>query len=107
MSAAAVGNRCDLAKSPTDMTAWCVYMLHCADNTLYTGVTTDIDRRIREHNGSPRGARYTRHRRPVTLAWLEHADSRSEACRRERQVRHLARSRKNALIAEFAGSTRD
>jgi putative endonuclease len=83
------------------MSHWYVYILRCADDTLYTGITTDIHRRLREHNGSTRGARYTRTRRPVSLAWLEPAASRSEACRREFQVRQLQRLKKLALLADY------
>jgi putative endonuclease len=85
----------------SDMSDWTVYMLRCSDNSLYTGITTDIERRIREHNGSGRGARYTRGRQPVSLAWMESVASRSEACRREHQVRNLNRLKKQALMADF------
>lgn len=77
---------------------WTVYMVRCADDTLYTGVTTDIERRLREHNGSARGARYTRSRRPVSLVWQEPSASRATACRREYEVRHLDRWKKLSLI---------
>ena len=81
--------------------AWHVYMVRCADNTLYTGVTTDIHRRIREHNESPRGARYTRSRRPVSLVWQEASTDRAAACRREYEIRHYDRLKKLALVADF------
>lgn len=56
---------------------WFVYVVRCADDTLYTGITTNTLRRINEHNaGTPPGARYTRSRRPVTLAYVEGAASR-------------------------------
>jgi putative endonuclease len=56
-------------KPPASRSAWFVYLLRCADGTLYTGITTDVDRRLAEHNGNHGlGARYTRSRRPVTLA---------------------------------------
>ena len=83
------------------MSGWHVYILRCADNTLYTGITTNIERRIREHNGGGRGARYTRGRQPVSLGWMETVTSRSEACRREHQVRNLGRIEKQALVAGF------
>lgn len=89
----------------SDMSDWTVYILRCSDNTLYTGITTDIERRIREHNGSGRGARYTRGRQPVSLAWMEFVASRSEACRREHQVRNLNRLKKRALMAGFDAKT--
>jgi putative endonuclease len=81
---------------------WYVYMLHCSDGTLYTGVTTDLERRLREHNRGPRGARYTRARRPVTLAYHEVAASRAAACRREWELRQLSRGQKQALVSSRA-----
>ncbi|MCH8498692.1 MAG: GIY-YIG nuclease family protein [Marinobacter sp.] len=76
-------------------------MVRCSDQSLYTGVTTDIERRLREHNECNRtGARYTRARRPVVLAWSEpHAD-RVQATRREAAIKRLNRSAKNRLIAQ-------
>jgi putative endonuclease len=80
--------------------AWCVYMLRCADGTLYTGITTDVTRRIAEHNGeSGLGARYTRSRRPVHLVYVEAAASRAEASRREAAIKQLDRPRKLALFS--------
>jgi len=78
--------------------SWKVYILHCADNTLYTGITTDIGRRVHEHNHSDKGARYTRARRPVTLAYQECCDSRSDASRREYKIKQLHRTKKLELI---------
>lgn len=85
--------------TPADGTAaWVVYMLRCADGTLYTGITTDLERRLAEHNGEGRlGARYTRSRRPVALAYSELASSRSEASRREAAIKQLDRAGKQAL----------
>ncbi|WP_018276352.1 GIY-YIG nuclease family protein [Teredinibacter turnerae] len=77
---------------------WFVYMVCCADHTLYTGVTTDPDRRLAEHNGIGRGARYTRVRQPVTLVYCEPADNRAAACRREAAIKALPRRAKLALI---------
>ena len=80
--------------------AWWVYMLRCADGSLYTGITTDVARRVAEHNGeSGSGARYTRSRRPVQLVYLEAAASRTEASRREAAIKRLDRARKLALCA--------
>ncbi len=74
-----------------------VYILVCADGTLYTGWTTDVERRLEEHNAG-RGARYTRGRRPVELAYYEEVADRSTALRREAALRRLRRSEKLALI---------
>jgi putative endonuclease len=78
---------------------WFVYILRCRDNSLYTGVTTDCERRLQEHNHSARGARYTRGRRPVTLVYREEAQSRGAAQRREAQIKQLSTAQKEALIA--------
>ncbi|MHB1214103.1 MAG: GIY-YIG nuclease family protein [Thiobacillus sp.] len=84
-------------------TAWCVYMLRCADGSLYTGITTDVLRRVAEHNGDGApGARYTRSRRPVQLVYVEAADSRAEAARREAAIKLLDRSRKLAMCESTA-----
>jgi len=79
---------------------WFVYMLRCADDTLYTGVSTDVARRVDEHNaGAPLGARYTRARRPVVLVFQESAASRGDAQRRELEIKAKDRAGKFALIA--------
>ncbi|WP_370277361.1 GIY-YIG nuclease family protein [Pontibacterium sp.] len=76
-------------------------MLRCADNTLYTGVTTDPERRLREHNGEVKGgARYTRTRQPVTMVWQEAHANRSEACKREAQIKRISKTAKEKLIIE-------
>ena len=78
---------------------WQVYMLQCADGTLYTGVATDIERRLRQHNGEMSGgARYTRSRRPVRLMWSEVCADESAARQREAAIKDLTRSEKLALI---------
>ena len=78
---------------------WFVYILRCSDNSLYTGVTTDCERRLHEHNHSPRGAKYTKARRPVSLTYREEAASRSAAQQREAQIKRLSAPQKEALIA--------
>ncbi len=81
------------------MSGWYVYILRCADGTLYTGVTTDTQRRTNEHNLSDRlGAKYTRVRRPVSLVYQEACDNRSAACKREAQIKALSRSAKLKLL---------
>ncbi len=81
------------------MSGWHVYILRCADGSLYTGITTDLTRRTREHNEGRAGARYTRVRRPVELVYSETAATRSEASRREAAIKKLPRSRKLLLLA--------
>jgi putative endonuclease len=78
--------------------AWFVYMVRCADGTFYTGIATDVARRVREHNDSDRlAARYTRGRRPVVLSYAEAVSSRAAALRRERAIRRLRRQEKERL----------
>ena len=87
-----------------------VYILRCADKTLYTGYTTDIEKRLKEHNGKGKtqtemsaGAKYTRSRRPVTLMYQESLLSRSEAQSREYAIKQLNRTQKLALIKSAKG----
>lgn len=82
------------------MTDWYVYMVRCSDNSLYTGITVDLCRRIDEHNcGGLTAARYTRARRPVKLVYQERLGSRSEASRREYEMKQLSKQEKEALLA--------
>ncbi len=80
------------------MSVYSVYILECADGTLYTGITTDVKRRLVEHNTSALGARYTRGRRPVTLAWSQVCTTRSLALREEARIKALSRAQKEYLI---------
>jgi putative endonuclease len=76
-----------------------VYMVECADKTLYTGITTDLERRVIEHNSSDKGAKYTRARRPVTLVYSERYEDRSRASKREYEIKHtMNRREKLSLI---------
>ena len=87
-----------------DTAAWWVYLLQCNDQSLYVGITTDLQRRLQEHNGmTPGGARYTRSRRPVRLVWSEPSNSRSAAAQREAAIRKLSRIQKEQLIQAFVG----
>ncbi len=80
--------------------AWQVYILRCADGSLYTGIARDLDRRIAEHNAdNGLGASYTRSRRPVVLVYAESAADRSSASKREYAIKQLSREQKLALIA--------
>ena len=85
---------------------WSVYVLRCADGTLYTGVARDLQRRLSQHNGELAGGpRYTRGRRPVQLLWSASAADRSAAQQREAAIKQLSRAEKLQLIA--TGSLRD
>jgi putative endonuclease len=75
---------------------WTVYLARCRDGSLYTGVTTDPERRLEEHNCGF-GAAYTRSRLPVELVYRERAADRSHALRREHAIRQLTRAEKEAL----------
>ena len=76
-----------------------VYILRCDDDTLYTGYTTDPERRLREHNAGE-GAKYTRGRTPVDLVYLERHDSQSAAMSREYEIKELRRDEKTRLIED-------
>jgi predicted GIY-YIG superfamily endonuclease len=77
--------------------SWCVYILRCADGSLYTGITTDLDRRCKQHNAGT-ASRYTRSRLPVELVYQEARDSQSEALKRELEIKALTRQQKESLI---------
>jgi len=81
---------------------WFVYILRCADDSLYTGITTDVERRVKEHNGdiAKAGAKCTRARRPVTLVYQESAANRSAASKRESEIKSLRREQKLALLEQ-------
>ncbi len=80
--------------------SWYVYILRCADDTLYTGITTDVVRRLREHNEAKLGAKYTRARRPVVLVYKKRFTSRSTAAIREAALKKLSREEKLMLLAK-------
>ena len=81
----------------SDVTTHWTYVLECADGTFYTGYTTDVERRVREHD-SGNGARYTRGRTPVTLVHAEPFETRSAAMSREYEIKQLSRRGKERLI---------
>lgn len=77
-----------------------VYMVQCADETFYTGIATELERRIEEHNSSDKGAKYTRARRPVSLVYSEVHPDRSSASKREYEIKkRMSRAEKLKLIA--------
>ena len=75
-----------------------LYILECSDQTLYTGITTDLDRRIKEHNDSKLGAKYTKVRRPVKLIYSKDFINRSEASKEESRIKKLTRLQKIDLF---------
>lgn len=77
---------------------WWMYVVRCCDDTLYTGITTDPERRLREHNQTSRGARYTRARRPVELVAAWRHDDRSAASKAEYAFKQLTREEKLARV---------
>lgn len=79
--------------------SWWVYMLRCKDDSLYTGYTDDVDRRLAVHNAG-KGAKYTRSRLPVALAWREEQPDKSTALKREAAVKRLTRKEKLALAGD-------
>lgn len=76
---------------------WYVYMLECEDSSLYTGVTTDVERRFQEHESGV-GAKYTKAHRPKRLVYTEAYESRSEACIREARIKTLSHAQKLLLV---------
>ena len=80
---------------------WYLYILRCKDGTLYTGITTDVEKRFQTHQ-SGKGAKYTRGRTPLELVYREKCGTHSDALRREWEVKQLSREQKQALIAWYA-----
>ena len=78
---------------------WSVYILRCADGTLYTGIAPDVEKRLQKHNEG-KGAKYTRGRGPVELVYREELVNRAEASKREYQIKQLSRPEKLALIEQ-------
>jgi putative endonuclease len=76
-----------------------LYILKCSDGTLYTGITSDLKRRVEEHNSSPKGAKYTRARRPVELVYSKRFRDRSSASKAEARLKGLPRDEKLKLIS--------
>ena len=76
---------------------WYLYILRCKDNTLYTGITTDVEKRLEAHR-SGKGAKYTRGRAPLELVYQESCESHSEALKREAEIKRLTRKEKELLV---------
>ena len=81
---------------------WYVYIVQCRDKTLYTGISTNPETRVAEHNTGQNGAKYTRARRPVSLLYTEPAASRSAALKREIAIKRMTRQAKLALINKLS-----
>ena len=77
---------------------WKVYIIRCDDGTLYTGVTTDLKRRFREHRDLSCGAKYFNGRKPLAVVYSENDHDRSSACQREAAIKKLSREEKLSLI---------
>lgn len=85
---------------------WHVYIILCSDNSLYTGITTDVERRLRQH-ADGRGAKYFRSRQPRRLVYLESSHTRSSATKREMEIKRMKRADKCLLAATSAMETID
>jgi putative endonuclease len=87
------------SKNPaTLIIMWYVYILSCADGTLYTGSTNDIAKRLHAHNHAKSGAHYTKIRRPVALVYKEECETMGEARRREAEIKQMTRTQKQNLF---------
>ncbi|MBX7148201.1 GIY-YIG nuclease family protein [bacterium] len=91
------GLKAEDLKNHAALEQWFLYILECADGTLYTGITNDLERRFEQHNLG-KGAKYTRTRRPVTLKYQETLNNRSEALIREYQIKQYPTQKKRNLI---------
>lgn len=77
---------------------WSVYIIRCDDGSLYTGVSTDVERRFREHRDLKKGARYFNGRTPLEVVFRDNGHTRSSACRREAAIKKLSRAEKLSLV---------
>lgn len=82
------------------MASWKLYILRCGDGSLYTGITTDVEKRLETHR-SGKGAKYTRGRGPLELVYQEECGTHSDALKREREIKALPREEKLRLIGNF------
>lgn len=94
------GAKSQMNSTPTaQIQGWRVYLLRCADNSLYCGITNNLEKRLRQHNGElVGGAKYTKTRQPCELVYIEKAECRSSASQREYQLKKLTRLQKETLI---------
>ena len=88
--------------------SWYVYLLKCADDSYYTGISTDLKRRLREHNeDDKKAAKYTRARRPLVMVYFDLCESRSDAGSREYEIRKLTKKQKIALASSMKSQIPD
>jgi putative endonuclease len=87
------------------MSKWYVYIVECADGSLYTGITTNVQRRILEHNYGSKAAKYTRSRRPVRLVYRKEVQNRSAASKEEAKIKRLKRKEKQELVKAYISQT--
>ncbi len=87
-----------MAMGMNNTTSWCVYIVVCTDNSLYTGITKDVSARLAQH-ADQRGAKYFRGRKPLRIVYLETGHTRSSASQREAQIKKMRRTYKESLIA--------
>ena len=80
------------------MTMWFVYILRCSDDSLYTGITTDVKRRVKEHNEGKKGSKCSRSRLPVELVYEEKVPDRSSALKREIEIKRFSKKGKEDLV---------
>ena len=88
------------AKRIKEKGMWYIYMVECADGTIYTGISNNVSKRILAHN-SGKGAKYTKTRLPVTLKWSQSCENRSEASKEEYKIKKLSRKEKLQKIEEY------
>lgn len=81
------------------MKDWLVYMIHCSDDSLYTGITNDLEKRFRQH-AEGKGAKYFRGRQPLEVVYMEQGHDRSSASKREAQIKKFTPVQKRALLGE-------
>lgn len=85
----------------SNLSAWSLYIIQADDDSLYTGITTDVERRFSEHCGQATGAKYFNGRKPLEVVYREDGHTRSSASRREFEIKQLSRQKKKQLIACF------
>lgn len=91
----------DKSEIEADVPKWFVYIIRASDDTLYTGVTTNVQRRFAEHGHPDKRARYFRGRTPQEVVYTEHLENRSSAQRREAEIKKLTRKEKLKLVHEY------